>query len=223
MRILLVEDDQPLGRGLKKGLEQHGFAVDWVQDGQAGLREGSQTQYGAIVLDLGLPGVAGMDVLARLRSQNITTPILILTAHDHLDARIQGLDLGADDYMVKPIDIRELAARLRAAIRRGQGLANAAFNVGPLTIDPAKREAIWNGQGLDLTPREFDVLHVLALGNGRVLTRGQIEQQMTSWGQTIESNAVEVHIHHLRKKIPDLPLKTIRGVGYQLQDDHASI
>ncbi len=221
MRILLVEDDQPLGRGLRKGLEQNGFAVDWVQDGQAGLREGAQTQYGAIVLDLGLPQFTGMNVLSGLRAQGVSTPVLILTAHDHLDSRVQGLDLGADDYMVKPIDIRELSARLRAAIRRGQGLAHPAFSIGQLTIDPAKREANWDGQGLDLTPREFDVLHVLALGNGRVLTRGQIEQQMTSWGQTIESNAVEVHIHHLRKKMPDLPLKTIRGVGYQLLDGHA--
>ncbi len=221
MRILLVEDDQPLGRGLKKGLEQNGFAVDWVQDGQAGLREGTQTQYGAIVLDLGLPRVSGMDVLEALRSARILTPVLILTAHDHLDSRVQGLDLGADDYMVKPIDIRELSARLRAAIRRGQGLADSAYSIGELTINAAKREATWNGEVLDLTPREFDVLHVLALGNGRVLTRGQIEQQMTSWGQTIESNAVEVHIHHLRKKMPDLPLKTIRGVGYQLMDSHA--
>ena len=221
MRILLVEDDQPLGRGLKKGLEQNGFAVDWVQDGLAGLREGAQTQYGAIVLDLGLPRMGGMDVLATLRAQNVHTPVLILTAQDQLDARVQGLDLGADDYMVKPIDIRELSARLRAAIRRGQGVAHAAFQVGELTIDPAKREAAWEGSTVDLTPREFDVLHVLALSNGRVLTRGQIEQQMTSWGQTIESNAVEVHIHHLRKKIPQLPIKTIRGVGYQLQDEHA--
>jgi DNA-binding response OmpR family regulator len=221
MRILLVEDDQPLGRGLKKGLEQSGFAVDWVQDGQAGLLEGSQTQYGAIVLDLGLPRMAGMEVLDALRARGVPTPVLILTAHDHLDARIHGLDLGADDYMVKPIDIRELAARLRAAIRRGQGMAQPAFHVGQLTIDPAKREAAWDGLGIDLTPREFDVLYVLALGNGRVLTRGQIEQQMTSWGQTIESNAVEVHIHHLRKKMPDLPLKTIRGVGYQLCDEAA--
>ena len=221
MRILLVEDDQPLGRGLKKGLEQSGFAVDWVQDGLAGLREGAQTQYGAIVLDLGLPRMGGMDVLATLRAQNVHTPVLILTAQDHLDARVQGLDLGADDYMVKPIDIRELSARLRAAIRRGQGVAHAAFQVGELTIDPAKREAAWEGSAVELTPREFDVLHVLALSNGRVLTRGQIEQQMTSWGQTIESNAVEVHIHHLRKKIPQLPIKTIRGVGYQLQDEHA--
>jgi DNA-binding response OmpR family regulator len=221
MRILLIEDDQPLGRGLKKGLEQNGFAVDWVQDGLAGLREGAQTQYGAIVLDLGLPRMGGMDVLATLRSQNVYTPVLILTAQDQLDARVQGLDRGADDYMVKPIDIRELSARLRAAIRRGQGVAHAAFQVGELTIDPAKREAAWEGSAVDLTPREFDVLHVLALSNGRVLTRGQIEQQMTSWGQTIESNAVEVHIHHLRKKIPQLPIKTIRGVGYQLQDEHA--
>jgi two-component system OmpR family response regulator/two-component system response regulator QseB len=221
MRILLVEDDQPLGRGLTKGLEQNGFAVDWVQDGQAGLREGAQTHYGAIVLDLGLPQVTGMNVLSGLRAQGVGTPVLILTAHDHLDSRVQGLDLGADDYMVKPIDIRELSARLRAAIRRGQGLAHPAFSIGQLMIDPAKREATWSGQGLDLTPREFDVLQVLALGNGRVLTRGQIEQQMTSWGQTIESNAVEVHIHHLRKKMPDLPLKTIRGVGYQLLDSHA--
>jgi two-component system response regulator QseB len=221
MRLLLVEDDQPLGRGLKKGLEQNGFAVDWVQDGQAALNEGGQTQYGAIVLDLGLPRVGGMDVLETLRVKGVQTPVLILTAHDHLDARVQGLDLGADDYMVKPIDIRELAARLRAAIRRGQGMAQAAFQVGQLTIDPAKREAAWNGLVVDLTPREFDVLHVLSLGNGRVLTRGQIEQQMTSWGQTIESNAVEVHIHHLRKKMPHLPLKTIRGVGYQLCDEAA--
>jgi DNA-binding response OmpR family regulator len=221
MRILLVEDDQPLGRGLKKGLEQNGFAVDWVQDGLAGLREGAQSQYGAIVLDLGLPRMAGMDVLAALRAQNVHTPVLILTAQDQLDARVQGLDRGADDYMVKPIDIRELSARLRAAIRRGQGLAHAAFQVGELTVDPAKREAAWEGSGVELTPREFDVLHVLALSNGRVLTRGQIEQQMTSWGQTIESNAVEVHIHHLRKKMPNLPIKTIRGVGYQLQDEHA--
>ena len=216
MRILLVEDDVSLARGTRVGLEQQGFHVDCVHDGVAGIREGANGDYAAIVLDLGLPRLDGFDVLRALRSKNISTPIVILTARDAVDSRVTGLDQGADDYLIKPIDLRELAARLRAAIRRSQGVASAEFRMGALTIVPERRVVLWNSEEVELTPREFDVLHVLALCSGRVLTRAQIEQQTSSWGISIDSNAVEVHVHHLRKKIPGLNLKTIRGVGYQL-------
>ena len=216
MRILLVEDDVPLARGMRAGLEQQGFHVDCVHDGVAGIREGVNADYAAIVLDLGLPRLDGFDVLSALRSKNVLTPIVILTARDAVESRVTGLDQGADDYLIKPIDLRELAARLRVAIRRSQGLASAEFHVGALTIVPERRMVLWNSEEVELTPREFDVLHVLALCSGRVLTRAQIEQQTSSWGISIDSNAVEVHVHHIRKKIPGLNLKTIRGVGYQL-------
>ena len=216
MRILLIEDDVPLARGIKTGLEQLGFYVDCVHDGHAGIREGISAEYAAIILDIGLPRVDGFGVLNALRSKDIKTPVVFLTARDAVESRVSGLDQGADDYLVKPVDIRELAARLRVSIRRAQGIASAEFHVGLLSIDPERRVVFWSNEEVDLTPREFDVLHVLALGVGRVLTRAQIEQQTSSWGVSIESNAVEVHVHHLRKKIPELNLKTIRGVGYQL-------
>lgn len=201
---------------MRAGLEQQGFHVDCVHDGVAGIREGVNADYAAIVLDLGLPRLDGFDVLSALRSKNVLTPIVVLTARDAVESRVTGLDQGADDYLIKPIDLRELAARLRVAIRRSQGLASAEFRVGALTIAPERRMVLWNGEEVELTPREFDVLHVLALCSGRVLTRAQIEQQTSSWGISIDSNAVEVHVHHIRKKIPGLNLKTIRGVGYQL-------
>lgn len=201
---------------MRAGLEQQGFHVDCVHDGVAGIREGVNGDYAAIVLDLGLPRLDGFNVLRALRSKNVSTPVVILTARDAVESRVTGLDQGADDYLIKPIDLRELAARLRVAIRRSQGLASAEFHVGALTIVPERRMVLWNSEEVELTPREFDVLHVLALCSGRVLTRAQIEQQTSSWGISIDSNAVEVHVHHIRKKIPGLNLKTIRGVGYQL-------
>lgn len=220
MRILLVEDDEPLARGLKKGLEQLGFSVDWVRDGHAAVQESGQASYAAILLDIGLPLVDGMSALENIRKNRVSTPVLMLTARDDIESRVRGLDLGADDYLVKPVDLRELAARLRAAIRRSQGHANSAIPIDRWSIDPATRTVKDGEQLVDLTPREFDVLYILALAKGRVVTRGQIESQMTSWGQTIESNAVEVHVHHLRKKLDSELIRTIRGVGYQLNTEN---
>lgn len=220
MRILLVEDDEPLARGIKKGLEQQGFAVDWVRDGYAAIQESGHESYSAVLLDIGLPRIDGMTVLETIRKNRVAAPVLMLTARDDIDSRVRGLDLGADDYLVKPVDLRELGARLRAAIRRAQGHASSAIQLDSYLLDPATRTLARGAEVVDLTPREFDVLYILALAKGRVVTRGQIESQMTSWGQNIESNAVEVHVHHLRKKLDPELIRTVRGVGYQLTTNH---
>ena len=221
MRILLAEDDALLGDGLKTGLTQLGFRVDWVRDGNAATRELRGTQYSAAVLDLGLPMVDGMQVLERVRAEGIKTPVLVLTARDAIDDRIRGLDRGADDYIVKPIDLNELAARLRALIRRAAGQASTAINHGSLVLDPAARKVTLAGETVTLTGREFDVLHALMLANGRVLTRDQLERHLYAWGQEVESNTVEVHIHHLRRKLGSSVIHTVRGVGYTLGSEPA--
>ncbi len=214
MRVLLAEDDELLGSGLKAGLGQHGFAVDWVRDGVAAERELLTDQHEAAVLDLGLPRQDGLDALAAVRARGVRTPILVLTARDALDARIRGLDSGADDYVVKPVDLGELAARLRARVRRAHGVSTTRLTLGDVALDPASRQ-VWRGDELvELSVREFDLLHVFALHAGRVLTREQIEQHLYKWGSEVSSNAVEVHIYHLRRKLGAELIETIRGVGY---------
>ncbi len=214
MRVLLAEDDELLGSGLRAGLRQHGFAVDWVRDGVAAERELLTGQHAAAVLDLGLPRQDGMDALAAVRAKGARTPVVVLTARDAIGARIQGLDSGADDYLVKPVDLGELAARLRALVRRAHGAADTRLTLGEVTLDPAARQ-VWRGdQPVVLSLREFDLLHAFMRQAGRVLTREQLEQQLYAWGSEVSSNAVEVHIHNLRRKLGGGLIETVRGVGY---------
>ena len=216
MRILLAEDDTLLGDGLRAGLRQAGFQVDWVRDGLAAERELRAQAYAAAVLDLGLPGMDGMDVLASVRRAGVTLPVLVLTARDAVPDRIRGLDTGADDYVVKPVDLDELAARLRALVRRAAGQPQELLQAGGLQLDPAARTVQRDGEPVLLSTREFDLLQALMLNAGRVLSREQLEQHLYSWGREVESNAVEVHIHHLRKKLGADCIQTVRGVGYLL-------
>lgn len=214
MRVLLVEDDRLLGDAIQAGLKHAGFAAEWVQDGVAAEAALSAETFAAIVLDLGLPGRSGLDILRSLRTRGDRTPVLILTARDAIDDRIQGLDAGADDYAVKPFDLGELAARLRALIRRGAGQAAPRLTVADMVLDPASRRLTVGGVPVELSAREFALLHALMLNAGRVLSRSQIEQQLYAWGDEVESNTVEVFVHHLRRKIGAGRIKTLRGVGY---------
>jgi DNA-binding response OmpR family regulator len=214
MRILLAEDDALLGDGLKAGLIQRGFQVDWVRDGVAAEREWLSDQHQAVVLDLGLPRRDGLEVLQSVRSRRNATPVLVLTARDAVAQRVEGLNLGADDYVVKPVDLDELAARLHALVRRAHGQVQTTLQVRDLSITPDARQVERQGVTIALSPREFDVLHALTLNAGRVLSRTQLEQHLYSWGHEVDSNAIEVHIHHLRKKLGPGLIETVRGVGY---------
>jgi two-component system OmpR family response regulator/two-component system response regulator QseB len=216
MRILLAEDDPLLGDGLRAGLRQLGFLVDWVRDGEAAERELRAQPYAAAVLDLGLPMKDGMDVLASIRRAGIKLPVLVLTARDAVPDRIRGLDVGADDYVVKPVDLSELAARLRALVRRAHGQPQECLTAQDIVLDPAARSVLQAGVLVPLSAREFDLLHALMLNTGRVLSREQLEQHLYSWGQEVESNAIEVHVHHLRRKLGSALIQTVRGVGYLL-------
>jgi len=216
MRILLAEDDTLLGDGLRAGLRLAGFQVDWVRDGLAAERELRAQPYAAAVLDLGLPLMDGLDVLASVRRAGVTLPVLVLTARDAVPDRIKGLDTGADDYVVKPVDLDELAARLRALVRRAHGQPQEVLQVQDVQLDPAARTVQRAGQPVALSTREFDLLQALVLNAGRVLSREQLEQHLYSWGQEVDSNAVEVHIHHPRKKLGAALIQTVRGVGYLL-------
>ncbi|MCU0813292.1 MAG: winged helix-turn-helix domain-containing protein [Burkholderiaceae bacterium] len=221
MRVLLAEDDPLLGDGLRAGLRQHGFQVDWVRSGDAAERELRTEPYAAAVLDLGLPRKDGLDVLAAVRRAGVTLPVLVLTARDAVPDRVRGLDVGADDYVVKPVDLDELAARLRALVRRAHGVAQQQLAVHDVVLDPAARTVTRAGEPVALSTREFDLLHALLLNAGRVLTREQLEQHLYAWGQEVESNAVEVHVHHLRRKLGAGLIQTVRGVGYLLPREAA--
>lgn len=219
MCILLAEDDPLLGDGLRAGLRQLGFQVDWVRDGEAAERELRAQPYEAAVLDLGLPRKDGLDVLEAIRRTGVLTPVLVLTARDAVPDRIRGLDVGADDYVLKPVDLHELAARLRALVRRAHGQPQERLSAQDVVLDPASRAVQQAGEQVSLSTREFDLLQVFMLGAGRVLSREQLAQQLYSWGQEVESNAVEVHIHNLRRKLGPALIHTVRGVGYILQRD----
>jgi len=216
MRILLAEDDPLLGDGLRAGLRQLGFQVDWVRDGEAAERELHAQPYVAAVLDLGLPRKDGLDVLAAVRRAGLALPILVLTARDGVPDRIRGLDVGADDYVLKPVDLNELAARLRALVRRAHGQSQDCLTAQDVVLDVAARTVTRSGTAIALSVREFDLLHALLRSAGRVLTREQLEQQLYSWGQEVESNAIEVHVHHLRRKLGSALIETVRGVGYMV-------
>ena len=216
MRILLIEDDPQLGDGLAVGLRQLGYAVDWVRDGTAAdtalATEGDA--YAAAVLDLGLPRLSGMSVLKRVRDRGQALPVLILTARDGLDDKVEGLDAGADDFLVKPVALAELDARLRALLRRAAGRAQPVIRHGTLTLDPASHAVSVDGRAVELSAREFAILRVLLENAGRVMTRGQIEAAIYGWSEEPGSNALEVHIHHLRRKLGSELIRTLRGVGY---------
>jgi len=214
MRILVVEDDPLLGRGVQAGLEQAGFAADWVRDGVAADASLAGTQYAAVVLDLGLPRLEGLALLRRRRGAGDRTPVLILSARDAIEDRVKGLDAGADDYLVKPFQFEELAARLRALVRRAHGEAAPVLSAPGLTLDPGARTVAWQGRPVELPAREFDVLHELLLNAGRVLSREHLQERVYRWGEEVESNAIDVHIHHLRRKLAPELIRTIRGVGY---------
>jgi DNA-binding response OmpR family regulator len=216
VRVLLAEDDALLGDGLRTGLRQQGFQVDWVRDGDAADHELRSGVYAAAVLDLGLPRRDGLAVLAAARAANVATPVLVLTARDALPDRIRGLDGGADDYVVKPVDLGELAARLRALVRRAAGQPRERLQHGDLVLDPAARRVSQAGFDVDLSTREFDLLLALMLAAGRVLTRDTLEQQLYGWGREVDSNSIEVHVHHLRRKLGAGVVDTVRGVGYRL-------
>jgi len=217
MRILLAEDDPLLGDGLRAGLRQAGFQVDWVRDGAAAERELRAEPYAAAVLDLGLPLMDGMDVLAAVRRAGVAVPVLVLTARDTVPDRVRGLDGGADDYVVKPVDLHELAARLRALVRRSHGQPQECLSAQGVVMEPAGRRVTLDGAPVLLSAREFDLLHVLMLRPGQVLSREQIEQHLYGWGREVDSNAVEVHIHNLRRKLGAGLIQTVRGVGYTLR------
>lgn len=216
MRILLIEDDPQLGDGLATGLRQAGFAVDWLKDGESALAALEDERFELAVLDLGLPKLSGMEVLKRLRERGNSTPVLILTARDTTTDKIAGLDGGADDYLVKPVDLDELAARIRALLRRAAGRAEPELRHGNLVLDPAGHRVELAGQAVELSAREFAVLHALLNNAGRVMTRGQLEQSIYGWNEEPDSNALEVHVHHLRRKFGSDLIKTLRGVGYTI-------
>jgi two-component system OmpR family response regulator/two-component system response regulator QseB len=216
MRLLIAEDDPQLGDGLTVGLRQDGYAVDWVKDGLAAdlaLRTGD---YDLLVLDLGLPRLEGMALLKTLRARGQSLPVLILTARDALDDKIAGLDGGADEYLVKPISLDELSARVRALIRRAAGRAQPQLRLGDLVLDPAMHQVSLAGAPVELSGREFSLLQVLMEHPGRVMSRTQLEASIYGWRDEPDSNALEVHIHRLRKKLGSERIRTLRGIGYTM-------
>lgn len=221
MRVLLVEDDRSLGETLQNWLQLDGYAVDWVMRGDLADTALRTHSYDCVVLDRGLPRLSGESLLAALRAHGNAVPVLIVTARDTLADRIAGLDLGADDYLVKPFDLEELSARMRAAIRRGTQQAQAAgeLHVDGVRLDPAAKRVTLHGEPITLTAREFAILHALMRNPGRILTRSQIEEALYGWGDEVESNAIEVHIHHLRKKLGAERIVTLRNLGYTLRGD----
>jgi two-component system response regulator QseB len=216
MRVLLVEDDAMIGESVAAGLRHAGHTVDWVQDGRAAEAALAAGVHEIVLLDLGLPRKLGLDVLRRLRADGADLPVLIITARDAVADRIAGLDAGADDYIVKPFDLDELAARIRAVARRRAGRAAPVIEHGTLTLDPAARQVHVDGKEVALSAREFAVLEALLERPGAVLSRAQLEERLYGWQQEIESNAVEVHIHALRRKLGADLIRTLRGVGYML-------
>lgn len=216
MKILIVEDDPMLGDGLQRGLKLLGHAVDWFCNGTEADHAVGLAHYDAIVLDLGLPGDDGMTLLRRWRGEGRQTPVVVLTARDAVECRIGGLDAGADDYLIKPVDLDELAARLRAVTRRSAGMPEPVWRHGALEYHPAARQAYWRGQAVDLTGREAMLLELLLAHPNRVLTREFLRDKLYDWDKATESNTLDVHIHHLRRKIHPGIVRTLRGAGYAL-------
>ncbi|WP_445371890.1 response regulator [Methylomonas sp. HW2-6] len=219
MRLLLVEDDAILGDGLKAGLTLEGYAVDWLTDGAQADEALKLNHYDLIVLDLNLPRMDGMTVLKNLRRRKDSTPVLVLTARDGIAERVALLDSGADDFVAKPFDLAEICARLRALARRHEGHSLPLLEHKGVTVDPAAHQVFYHGQPVDLAQKEFEVLSYLISHVGQVISRARLEEALYAWGSEVESNAVEVHIHHLRKKLDTNLIRTIRGVGYIIDDN----
>jgi two-component system OmpR family response regulator/two-component system response regulator QseB len=219
MRILLVEDDAMLGDALQAGLKQAGHAVDWTRDGIGADTALATGDYAAVVLDLGLPRMSGLEVLRKLRAKKSALPVLILTARDTVEDRIKGLDAGADDYLVKPCDLGELNARLRALLRRAGGQPAPVLAASGITLDPATHAVAFRGKPVELAAKEYALLLALMQQPGRSLSRPQLEQHLYAWGDEIGSNAVEVYIHHLRRKLDAEAIRTLRGIGYVIAKD----
>jgi len=222
MRLLLVEDDRMIGESLRRALRQCGYAVDWVRDGRAADGTLSSERFDLVLLDLGLPQRDGMEVLQALRARGDRTPVIVLTARDALASRVQGLDSGADDYVVKPFELDELLARMRAVVRRKSGRAEPAIEVGGVTLDPSTHEVSRDGVPLALSAREYSVLEALMLRPGAILSRAQLEDRLYGWGEELESNAISVYVHQLRRKLGEGFIHTVRGVGYYVGEPKAS-
>lgn len=218
MRLLLVEDDKALGEGLRLGLRQEGYTVDWLQDGVSAVHALLSEEFDLLVLDLGLPRLDGIQVLRQLRASGSALPVLILTARDATEDRIAGLDAGADDYLVKPFDLDELKARLRALLRRSAGRAQVLIEHAGICLDPASQQVSYLGKPVPMTPKEYLLLHELLSQPGKVLTRERLAQSLYGWDEEAESNTLEVHIHHLRKKLFSGLIRTVRGVGYLVEE-----
>jgi two-component system response regulator QseB len=219
MRILLVEDDELLGDGVHAGLSHYGYTVDWLKDGKAASQALKTETFDLIVLDLGLPKKSGLEVLSELRANGINTPVLILTAHETIEDRVKGLDSGADDYLTKPFDLDELSARIRALQRRFASRAAPMLTYGSLSLDPASHIVTMDGTPVNLPRREFALLQKLLENAGHVLSRDLLMQSLYGWEEEVDSNALEVHIHNLRKKLGGDFIKTIRGVGYMAEKE----
>jgi DNA-binding response OmpR family regulator len=216
MRILLVEDDLPLAQALQQSLRYEGFVVNHVENGKDALAALAIPEHDMAILDLGLPDMDGLQVLKKLRAKKQLTPVIILTARDTIEQRVQGLDFGADDYLVKPFDINELLARLRVIERRLGTADSAVININAMKLDSAAHKVFLNEQELNCSKKEYMVLKALMENAGRIQSREQIESRLYEWGEEVISNAVEVHVHNLRKKLPDKFIQTVRGVGYTI-------
>lgn len=214
MRILLVEDDRMIGDAIRTSLLQQGYAVDSVQDGQLADSVLSTERFDLVLLDLGLPRKDGIEVVRNLRRRKCSTPVIIITARDGIEDRIKGLDAGADDYVVKPFSLDELAARMRSALRRSAGRPEPEISIHGVTIKPATREVSYNGQPVTLSGREYAIIEALLLRPGAILSRAQLEERLYGWGEEVDSNAVEVHIHGVRRKLGAAFIQNVRGVGY---------
>jgi DNA-binding response OmpR family regulator len=214
MRVLLVEDDRMIAEGLQTALRQEGHAVDWMRDGTSAAEALRSSEFGLVLLDLGLPGRDGLAVLREMRGRGNTTPVIILTARDALEDRVSGLDAGADDYLVKPFDLDELSARMRSVVRRAAGRGDPSIRHGSIRLDPVTRSVECRGTEVSLSAHEFAVLEALLLRPGAILSRAQLEDRLYGWSGQVESNAIEVYIHTLRRKLGSDVIRTQRGAGY---------
>lgn len=217
MRLLLAEDDAMIGEAVRAGLRREGYTVDWIRDGLAAEAALAAGTYDLLLLDLGLPGKDGVRVLRELRERGSGLPVVVLTARDAITDRVAGLDAGADDYLVKPFELQELAARVRAVLRRKGGRASTVIEHDGLSLDPASHEVRMDGTSVPVSPREFAVLHALLERPGQILSRAQLEDRLYGWGEEVESNVVEVHIHALRRKLGADFIRNVRGVGYRVR------
>ncbi|WP_295465916.1 response regulator transcription factor [uncultured Pseudomonas sp.] len=217
MRVLLIEDDPDLGAGIRSSLREEGYTLDWLKDGESAVHALREEGFDLVVLDLGLPRLDGIQVLRQSRANGLTTPVLILTARDDTEDRVAGLDAGADDYLVKPFDIKELKARLRALLRRRNGPSQLQLEGGGILLDPATRRVTFEGQPVNLTPREYQLLHELLANPGKIFSRDRLMGLLYGWDEGVESNTLEVHIYNLRKKLRADLIRTVRGIGYRLE------